>query len=58
MFDFPLTPADVARFSAPDRGDELLLDPETFGALSRAYGCTTFSSRIVTVPVLPSTRIR
>ena len=31
VFDFTLTPEDVARLSALDRGDELLLDPETFG---------------------------
>jgi 2,5-diketo-D-gluconate reductase A len=31
VFDFTLTPEDVARLSALDRGDELMLDPETFG---------------------------
>ena len=31
VFDFTLTPEDVARLSALDRGDELVLDPETFG---------------------------
>jgi 2,5-diketo-D-gluconate reductase A len=31
VFDFTLTPEDVARLSALDRGDELLLDPEAFG---------------------------
>ena len=36
VFDFTLTPEDVARLSALDRGDELLLDPETW-ALSSAY---------------------
>jgi 2,5-diketo-D-gluconate reductase A len=31
VFDFTLTPEDVARLSALDRGTELVLDPETFG---------------------------
>jgi len=31
VFDFVLSPDDVARLSALDRGNELLLDPETFG---------------------------
>ncbi len=31
VFDFTLTPEDVARLSALDRGDKLVLDPETFG---------------------------
>jgi 2,5-diketo-D-gluconate reductase A len=31
VFDFTLPPEDVARLSALDRGDELVLDPETFG---------------------------
>ena len=31
VFDFTLPPDDVARLSALDRGDELVLDPETFG---------------------------
>ena len=31
VFDFTLTSADVTRLSALDRGDELVLDPETFG---------------------------
>ena len=31
VFDFTLTPQDVARLSALNRGDELVLDPETFG---------------------------
>jgi 2,5-diketo-D-gluconate reductase A len=31
VFDFTLTPEDVARLSALNRGDELMLDPETFG---------------------------
>ena len=31
VFDFSLTPEDVARLSALDRGNELVLDPETFG---------------------------
>jgi 2,5-diketo-D-gluconate reductase A len=31
VFDFTLTPEDVARLSALDRGDELVLDPEAFG---------------------------
>ena len=31
VFDFTLTPEDVARLSALDRGDELVLDPGTFG---------------------------
>jgi 2,5-diketo-D-gluconate reductase A len=31
VFDFALTTEDVARISALDRGDEQVLDPETFG---------------------------
>jgi 2,5-diketo-D-gluconate reductase A len=31
VFDFALTPEEVSRLSALDRGDELVLDPETFG---------------------------
>ena len=31
VFDFVLSPDDVARLSALDRGNELVLDPETFG---------------------------
>ena len=31
LFDFTLTPDDVARLCAWDRGNELVLDPETFG---------------------------
>jgi 2,5-diketo-D-gluconate reductase A len=31
VFDFTLTPDDVNRISALDRGHELVLDPETFG---------------------------
>jgi 2,5-diketo-D-gluconate reductase A len=31
VFDFALSPEDVARLSGLDRGNELVLDPETFG---------------------------
>ena len=31
VFDFTLTPEDVAQLSGLDRGNELVLDPETFG---------------------------